>query len=47
MGYDKKRDTDTFFKRYTAEAFYKLLNKMDVEAVYNYQTIVCYSARAQ
>ena len=29
-GVRSKRDTDTFFKRFTAESFYKLLNKMGV-----------------
>ena len=31
-----QRKTDTFFKRFTAESFYKLLNKMGVEVVYNH-----------
>ena len=35
-GVRSKRDTDTFFKRFTAESFYKLLNKMGVEVVYNH-----------
>lgn len=35
-GVRSKRDTDTFFKRFTAEGFYKLLNKMGVEVVYNH-----------
>lgn len=35
-GVRSKRDTDTFFKRFTAESFYKLLNKMGVEAIYNH-----------
>lgn len=35
-GVRSSRDTDTFFKRFTAEAFYKLLNNMGVEAVYNH-----------
>ena len=30
------RDTDAFFKRFTAESFYKLMNKMDVETVFNH-----------
>ena len=34
-GVRSKRDTDTFFKRFTAESFYKLLYKMGVETVYN------------
>ena len=34
-GVRSKRDSDTFFKRFTAESFYKLLNKMGVEAVFH------------
>ena len=35
-GVRSKRDTDTFFKRFTAEGFYKLLNWMGAEVVYNH-----------
>ena len=35
-GVRSKRDTDTFLKRFTAESFYKLLNKMGAEVVYNH-----------
>lgn len=35
-GVRSKRDTDTFFKRATAEGFYKLLNIMGVEVVFNH-----------
>lgn len=35
-GVRSKRDTDTFFKRFTAESFYKLLNWMGAEVVYNH-----------
>ena len=35
-GVRSKRDTDTFFKRFTAESFYKLMNKMGAEVVYNH-----------
>lgn len=35
-GVRSKRDTDTFFKRFTAESFYKLLNWMGVEVVFNH-----------
>lgn len=35
-GVRSKRDTDTFFKRFTAESFYRLLNKMGVEVKYNH-----------
>ena len=35
-GVRSKRDTDTFFKRFTAESFYKLLSKMGAEVVFNH-----------
>lgn len=35
-GVRSKRDTDTFFKRFTAESFYKLLNSLGAEVVYNH-----------
>jgi len=35
-GVRSKRDTDSFFKRLTAETFYRLLNSMGVEAVFNH-----------
>ena len=35
-GVRKKRSTDTFFKRFTAESFYKILNLMGAEVVYNH-----------
>lgn len=44
-GVRSKRDTDTFFKRFTAESFYKLLNKMGVEVVYNHADYRLISAR--
>lgn len=44
-GVRSKRDTDTFFKRFTAESFYKLLNKMGVEAVYNHADYRLMSSR--
>ena len=31
-----KRDTDTFFKRFTAESFYKLMNWLGAEVVFNH-----------
>lgn len=44
-GVRKKRDTDTFFKRFTAEGFYKLLNDMGAEVVYNHADYRLISAR--
>lgn len=35
-GVRSKRDTDTFFKRFTAESFYKLMNVMGAEVVFNH-----------
>lgn len=35
-GVRSKRDTDTFFKRVTAESFYKILNLMGAEVVFNH-----------
>lgn len=44
-GVRSKRDTDTFFKRFTAESFYKLLNKMGGEVVYNHADYRLISSR--
>lgn len=35
-GVRSKRDTDTFFKKFTAEKFYKFLNLMGAEVVFNH-----------
>ena len=35
-GVRSSRDSDTFFKRLSAESFYKLLNKMGAEIVFNH-----------
>ncbi|MDD6023645.1 MAG: glycosyltransferase family 2 protein [Oscillospiraceae bacterium] len=35
-GVRSSRETDTFFKRFTAQSFYKLMNKMGAEVVYNH-----------
>lgn len=35
-GVRNNRDTDSWFKRTTAQSYYKFLNKMDVEVVYNH-----------
>ena len=45
-GVRSARDTDTFFKRFTAEAFYKLINKMGGELVYNHADYRLMSKRA-
>lgn len=44
-GVRKKRDTDTFFKRITAESFYKLLNALGAEVVYNHADYRLISSR--
>lgn len=35
-GVRKERKTDTFFKRFTAQAFYKLMQSVDKEVLYNH-----------
>ena len=45
-GVRSKRTTDTFFKRFTAESYYKLLKGMGVDAVYNHADYRLVSARA-
>lgn len=44
-GVRSKRETDTFFKRFTAESFYKLLNWMGAEVVYNHSDYRLISSR--
>ena len=44
-GVRSKRDTDSFFKRFTAESFYKLLNAMGAEVVYNHADYRLLSSR--
>ena len=44
-GVRSRRDTDTFFKRFTAEGFYKLLAAMGVEVVFNHADYRLISAR--
>lgn len=44
-GVRSKRDTDTFFKRFTAESFYRLLNAMGAEVVFNHADYRLISAR--
>lgn len=44
-GVRSKRDTDTFFKRFTAEGFYKVLNIMGAEVVFNHADYRLVSSR--
>ena len=44
-GVRSKSDTDTFFKRFTAQTYYKLLNKMGGEIVYNHADYRLVSSR--
>lgn len=44
-GVRSKRDTDTFFKKFTAESFYKMLNWMGAEVVYNHSDYRLISSR--
>lgn len=45
-GVRSSRETDTFFKRFTAESFYKLLHWMGVEVVFNHADYRLISSRA-
>ena len=45
-GVRSKRATDTFFKRFTAEAFYKLLNRMGAKVIFNHADFRLMSRRA-
>ena len=44
-GVRSRRDTDTFFKRFTAQSYYKLLKTMGVESVYNHADYRLVSSR--
>lgn len=44
-GVRSKRETDTFFKRFTAESYYKVLNKLGGEIVYNHADYRLVSSR--
>ena len=44
-GVRSSRETDSFFKRFTAESFYKLLSAMGAEVVYNHADYRLMSAR--
>lgn len=45
-GVRSKRETDTFFKRFTAESFYKLMSGLGVDSVYNHADYRLLSRRA-
>lgn len=45
-GVRSKRETDTFFKRFTAEAFYKILNSMGAKVIFNHADFRLMSRRA-
>lgn len=45
-GVRSKRETDTFFKRFTAEAFYKILDKMGAKVIFNHADYRLMSKRA-
>lgn len=45
-GVRASRDTDTFFKRTTAQGFYKFMSSMGVETVYNHADFRLMSSRA-
>ena len=45
-GVRSKRETDTFFKRFTAEAFYKILNRMGAKVIFNHADFRLMSRRA-
>ena len=45
-GVRSKRDTDTWFKRTTAESFYKLMNALGAQTVYNHADYRLMSRRA-
>lgn len=44
-GVRSSRETDTFFKRFTAESFYKFMNKMGAEVVFNHADYRLVSSR--
>lgn len=45
-GVRSRRDTDTLFKRFTAESFYKLMKSLGVDSVYNHADYRLLSRRA-
>ena len=45
-GVRSKRETDTFFKRFTAEGYYKVLDKMGAKVIFNHADFRLMSKRA-
>lgn len=45
-GVRSKRDSDTFFKRFTAESYYKILNKLGTKVIFNHADFRLMSSRA-
>ena len=45
-GVRKERKTDTFFKRFTAQSFYKIMQMADKEVLYNHADFRLMSNRA-
>lgn len=45
-GVRNKRDTDSFFKRFTAEGYYKILNKMGAKIIFNHADFRLMSKKA-
>ncbi len=45
-GVRSKRETDTFFKRFTAEGYYKVLDKMGAKVIFNHADFRLMSRRA-
>jgi len=45
-GVRSKRETDTFFKRFTAESYYKILNSMGAKVIFNHADFRLMSQRA-
>ena len=45
-GVRSKRETDTFFKRFTAEGYYKVLDKMGAKVIFNHADVRLMSRRA-
>ena len=45
-GVRAKRETDTFFKRFTAEGYYKVLDKMGAKVIFNHADFRLMSRRA-